>query len=294
MVVPSISTSGPTPDGSYVCPLCKQRGCRPQQHNAQMHLVIRHGEWVLETLQEFSARQKQPDGHSDNALRDHGSGTPMSEPTSKVAPKNETKPVSEAQQDKASANNKVASGESYPGASLQGTSSQRLALERAPASTSTFEGGHDKETLITLRPPPRGVMPLGKEDQLMATGGLGLSRGARVLIRPSYGFSALHEQPVDPSFNALGDHGPRTPMSEPSSKLAPKNEIEPLSEAQQERGSANNKVTSGKSYQRSPLQMRDTGPQNQGGRAMCAVPWTATMRLDAEPSPPQSRYPAIK
>ena len=62
-----------------------------------MHLVSRHGEWVLETWQEFSARHEQPDGPSVNALRDHGSGTRMSEPTSKVAPKNETEPVSKAQ-----------------------------------------------------------------------------------------------------------------------------------------------------------------------------------------------------
>ena len=78
----------------------------------------------------------------------------MSEPTSKVASKNETKPVYKAQKNWVSAENKVASGESYPGAPLQGTSNQRLALERAPASTRTFDSAHNKETLITLRPPP--------------------------------------------------------------------------------------------------------------------------------------------
>ena len=36
-------------NGNNVCPLCKQRRGRPQQHDAQVHLVSRHGEWVIET-----------------------------------------------------------------------------------------------------------------------------------------------------------------------------------------------------------------------------------------------------
>ena len=54
---------------SYTCPLCKKTGCRPQQHNAQMHLVNRQEEWVIETWQESSPGTSNPTGQG---IRDPG------------------------------------------------------------------------------------------------------------------------------------------------------------------------------------------------------------------------------
>ena len=109
----------------------------------------------------------------------------------------------------------------------------------------------------------------------MASGGRGQNRGARVLIRTMEVFFALRKQPVGPSVNALRDDGPRTPMSEPSSKMAAMNETEPLSEAQHEGVSANNKVTSGQSHLGGLLQMTDTSPKvpSKPGMRFPGVPY---------------------
>ena len=72
-------------------------------HKAQAHLVSTQGEWDIETWQEFSVRHEQP--------------------TSKVVPKGKTEPVSKREQHRVSAYSKGASGESYPEAPLQRTSS---------------------------------------------------------------------------------------------------------------------------------------------------------------------------
>ena len=191
---------------------------------------------------------------SGTTVPGHGCQNPLA----RWRPRTRPNPYPRRKQDRVSANNKVTSGESYPRAPLQGTSSQRLALEQAPDSTNTFEGVHDKETLITLRPPPQGGTPLGKEDQLWRarakTWGQGPDTNNGRVLHPARATSR-------PPVKVLWDHGPQTPMSEPSSKMTPKNKTEPLSEAQQERGSTNNKVTSGKSYPGAPLQKTDTSAQ---------------------------------
>ena len=56
-----------------------------------------------------------------NVLGDDNSGAPMSKSSSNMAPKNKTKPLSEAQQERGSVTDKIDSGESDPGTPLQET-----------------------------------------------------------------------------------------------------------------------------------------------------------------------------